>query len=273
MKNPIGIARRTASALRSHLLRHSRHSPEPVPAGDLGTALRAFRAAALWCLALLIATADGAAFSESYRGLFEWAQQHGFRGYWAAAFPLQVDLFIVVGEIALFIAMTDAWRWRDRLGAWAVAGLGLAVSIAGNIGHVHAHDLQTRGTAAVPPVAAFGALWLGLGVLKRILRARQGKPLERGLDGAPRPVVQAAPDQPETAEPPSRARLVLALAGTGSREDVGKFLGISKSKMQRLVTEARGELTPVPEKAPAPDWDGEFRAELETSANGSGTHG
>jgi hypothetical protein len=69
--------------------------------------------------------------------------------------------------------MADRWGWRDRLSAWAVAALGLAVSVAGNIGHVAAHDLQSRGTAAVPPVAAFGALWLGLGVLKRVLRTRR----------------------------------------------------------------------------------------------------
>lgn len=142
----------------------------PAPVSGL---LRAFRAAALWGIALLTATADGAAFSESYRGLFEWAEHHGLAGFWAAAFPLQVDLFIVTGELVLFVAMVGRWNWKDRLSAWAVALLGLAVSIAGNVGHIAAHDLQSRGTAAVPPVAAFGALWLGLGVLKRILRRRR----------------------------------------------------------------------------------------------------
>lgn len=176
--NPIGNPFRAATrALRSRLARRRSPRPEraaslPVPA-DLGAPLRAFRAAALWGLALLVATADGAAFAESYRGLFEWAQHHDLSGFWAAAFPLQVDLFIVAGELVLFVATADRWGWRERLGAWAVAGLGLAVSVAGNIGHVAAHDLQSRGTAAVPPVAAFGALWLGLGVLKRILRHRQ----------------------------------------------------------------------------------------------------
>lgn len=74
----------------------------------------------------------------------------------------------------LFIAMADRWRWRARAGAWAVALLGLAASVAGNVGHVAAHDLQSRGTAAVPPLAAFAALWLGLGVLKRVTRQRNG---------------------------------------------------------------------------------------------------
>lgn len=173
----IGFPRRIASALSSRLKRPSmprpERAPEPHTPAALGGPLRAFRAAALLAIGIVVTTADIAAFTESYKGLFDWGESHGLSGFWAAAFPLQVDLFIVVGELVLFIAMLDRWNWKDRLGAWAVAGLGLAVSIAGNIGHVAAHDLQSRGTAAVPPVAAFGALWLGLGVLKRILRHRQ----------------------------------------------------------------------------------------------------
>src|SRR5450756_1976133 len=209
--------------LRAWWSRLAPRRPERPPLdGELSGLLRAFRVTALWGIAIVTATADGAAFSESYRGLFEWAQSHGLSGFWAAAFPLQVDLFIVVGELVLFVAMLDHWghrdrglfewaqshglsgfwaaafplqvdlfivvgelvlfvamldHWghRDRAGAWLVALLGLAVSIAGNVGPIHAHDLQSRGTAAVPPIAAFGALWLGLGVLKRILRRRRGK--------------------------------------------------------------------------------------------------
>ena len=170
-------------------------APEPSPAAALGTLLGAFRAAALWGVAVLIATATGSAFTESYRGLFEWAQHHGFSGFWAAAFPLQVDLFIAVGELVLFVAMLDSWQRRDQAGAWLVAMLGLAVSIAGNVGHIAAHDLQSRGTAAVPPVAAFGALWLGLGVLKRILRRRRKATAETAQSAqaaAERDVIAAA---------------------------------------------------------------------------------
>jgi hypothetical protein len=161
--------------LKPHWPRRPERAPESSPAAELGGPLRAFRAAALWGAALLIATAAGSAFTESYRGLFEWAGHHGFSGFWAAAFPLQVDLFIAVGELVLFVAVLDAWQRRDQAGAWMTALAGLAVSVAGNVGHIAAHDLQSRGTAAVPPVAAFGALWLGLGVLKRILRRRRGQ--------------------------------------------------------------------------------------------------
>jgi lysylphosphatidylglycerol synthetase-like protein (DUF2156 family) len=153
------------------------------PAAPRGV-LRIARGAALWAIAALIAVADAAAFTESYRGLYEWALRHGLTGFWAAAFPLQVDVFIVVGELVLLVAMIDRWSWRERAGAWLVALLGLAVSVAGNIGHIAAHDAQSRGTAAIPPVAAFAALWLGLTVLKRVL-ARHGEqepPPEESVD-------------------------------------------------------------------------------------------
>lgn len=141
----------------------------PVAAPVPGRLLCGFRLAALAAIAAVITTASAASFAESYRGLWLWASHHGLAGFWAAAFPLQVDAFIVVGELSLFIAMTDRWRLRDRLGAWTVALLGLAASVAGNIGHVAGGDIQTHGTAAVPPLAAFAALWVGLGVLKRTL--------------------------------------------------------------------------------------------------------
>jgi Protein of unknown function (DUF2637) len=134
-----------------------------------GYVLRVLRGAALTAISAIITTADSAAFAESYRGLWVWARNHGLSGFWAAAFPLQVDTFIVVGELTLFVAMVDQWERRRKAGAWAVTLLGLAASVAGNIGHVAAHDLQSRGTAAVPPVAAFAAMWVGLSVLKRVI--------------------------------------------------------------------------------------------------------
>jgi hypothetical protein len=182
-------------------------APEPAAAADLTGVLRAFRTAALWAIGVLTAMADGAAFTESYRGLFEWAEHHNLAGFWAAAFPAQIDTFIVIGELVLFVAMVGRWNWRDRASAWAVALLGLAVSVAGNVGHVAAHDLQSRGTAAVPPLAAFGALWLGLGVLKRIVRngARPG-------DGGAETAQDAAPGGHLAATLDSLAEAVRSLA-------------------------------------------------------------
>ncbi|HTS97019.1 MAG TPA: DUF2637 domain-containing protein [Streptosporangiaceae bacterium] len=136
--------------------------------------LRVPRSVALAVIAVLVAAASAASFAESYRGLYLWAHEHGLRGVWAAGFPLQVDVFIAVGEMALFVALADRWAVRSRIAAWAVTAAGLAVSVAGNIGHVQGHSLTDRGTAAIPPLAAAAALAVGLGVLKRVVSASPG---------------------------------------------------------------------------------------------------
>ena len=129
--------------------------------------LRAPRTAALIVIAGLVAAASLVSFCESFRGLYLSAGEHGLGGLWAAAWPLQIDTFIGVGELALFVALVDRWPVRSRAAAWTVTAIGLAVSVAGNVGHITGHDLASRVTAAVPPLAAAAALAVGLGVLKR----------------------------------------------------------------------------------------------------------
>jgi hypothetical protein len=133
------------------------------------TALAAMRRVALAAITALVAAATLVSFAESYRALYEWAARHGLEGVWATVWPLQVDVFIAVGELALFVALADGWAWRSRAAAWTVTTLGLAVSVAGNVGHVASADWPSRATAAVPPIAAAAALAVGLGVLKRVV--------------------------------------------------------------------------------------------------------
>ena len=140
------------------------------------TAIRRARLAALAAIAALVATASLVSFAESYRGLWLWAHEHGLRGLWAVAWPLQVDVFIAVGEAALFVALADRWPPRSRGAAWAVTLAGLLCSVAGNVGHVAGHDLASRATAAVPPLAAAAALAVGLGVLKRTVAVHATAP-------------------------------------------------------------------------------------------------
>lgn len=258
--NPIGSRSRVATprALWSRLAprRSPRPDRAPAPSPDpgLGRLLGAFRAAALWGVAVLIATATGAAFSESYRGLFEWAGHHGFTGFWAAAFPLQVDLFIAVGELVLFVAMLDAWRRRDRAGAWLTALAGLAVSVAGNVGHSAAHDLQSRGTAAVPPLAAFGALWLGLSVLKRVVKRRREAPAG--------PPAAAETGAGSALAPPAEDRLrevldeltgaVLLLAGQGANPPPPPATDTAQGALLAELLDAVRGLGPPPAGAEPP---------------------
>jgi hypothetical protein len=134
------------------------------------------RKAALITTGVLVAAASLVSFAESYRGLLLWASHHGLHGVWAVAWPLQVDVFIAVGELALFVALADRSPVRSRVAAWGVTVLGLAASVAGNVGHITGSDLASRVTAAVPPLAAAAALTVGLGVLKRVVATAPAEP-------------------------------------------------------------------------------------------------
>jgi hypothetical protein len=112
------------------------------------TSLRIPRRVALAAITVLVVAASAASFGESYCALYLWACHHGLSGLWAVVWPLQVDTFIAVGELALFVALADDWSVRSRAAAWTVTLLGLAASVAGNIGHVAGHDLASRATAA-----------------------------------------------------------------------------------------------------------------------------
>jgi Protein of unknown function (DUF2637) len=229
----------------------------PAPRAPEGI-LRIARAVALWAITIVIAAASAASFAESYRGLYVWALRHGLSGFWAAAFPLQVDSFIGVGELVLFVATVDRWKLRHRAGAWVVALLGLAVSVAGNIGHVAAHDAQSRGTAAVPPVAAFAALWLGLAVLKRVLeRAHE----DRAELVAPAPTEPPAPLVPEVIAPEvagtsyeaAKAAYVASVRGGNpiTERGLADRFGISRGDARKIraevVTTANGHPEDVPD--------------------------
>jgi hypothetical protein len=189
-------------------------------------ALRVFRGAALWAIASLITAASAASFAESYRGLFEWAARHGLSGFWAAAFPLQVDVFIAVGELVLFIALVDQWRTRQRAAAWLVTLAGLAVSVAGNIGHVAGHSLTVRATAAVPPLAAASALAVGLGVLKRVVERRHQQ-------GAPDAFRALVPGDAENAAIAS-LRATLAAGNPWSGRQLETRFGLTRAQATRV---------------------------------------
>jgi hypothetical protein len=196
--------------------------------------LRGPRRAALVVIAALVGAASVASFAESYRGLYLWALHHGLHGIWAAGFPLQVDVFIAVGELALFVALADRWPPRSRGGAWAVTGLGLAVSVAGNVGHITGSDLASRLTAAVPPLAAAAALAVGLGVLKRVVEAHhQNAPA--GTDGT---VPDAVPADSLTAAKASY-RATVAAGNPLSVNQLAERFSLTRAQ----ATKVRSEVT------------------------------
>lgn len=125
------------------------------------------RMAALYLIAIIVVTATAIAFVQSYDGLYQWASRYLDEG-WARTWPLQVDAWIAVGELTLYVAYRDRWPARRKLLPWLAAVTGLAVSTVFNIGHMTGVDLAGHVTAAVPPVAAFAGLALGLQVLKYV---------------------------------------------------------------------------------------------------------
>ncbi|HEY1700331.1 MAG TPA: hypothetical protein VGG75_11525 [Trebonia sp.] len=86
----------------------------------------------------------------------------------------------MLGEVALYVAYVDAWSGRERVWPWASALAGLAVSVAGNVGHIQASpgvtvSVTDRLTAAASPLAAFAGLMIGFLVLKKV-RQRGASP-------------------------------------------------------------------------------------------------
>ena len=71
--------------------------------------------------------------------------------------------------------------------------------MAGNIGHVVNPDLQSRGTAAVPPLAAFAALWLGFSVVKRVIERRAELAAQQAAQTAPGVMLPEIPGDNEVA--------------------------------------------------------------------------
>ncbi|WP_165495440.1 DUF2637 domain-containing protein, partial [Actinomadura roseirufa] len=128
-------------------------------------------AIAFMAAAVLTATVGG--FAQSYAGLYHWALEHGLRGWKADSFPLLVDLFIIVGELGLFLLAVDAFvLHRRQLLSWLDFFLPLSIALAGwtaslifNVGHVGHKNFSYQATAAVPPIVSM----LGLFVLLRTL--------------------------------------------------------------------------------------------------------
>jgi hypothetical protein len=129
------------------------------------------RRIALYVIAVLAVLASADALTHSYTGLYGWAVHHRLGGWQALSWPAEIDVFLVVGELALYVAYLDAWPGRQRVWPWVTAVAGLTVSVAGNVGHIQPMPdspvtFADRLTAATSPVAAFAGLMIGLLVLK-----------------------------------------------------------------------------------------------------------
>lgn len=121
-----------------------------------------------------VSTADGIA--QSYSALYEWALQHRLSGWKAQSFPLMVDLFIIVGELGLFLLAIDGFRLRKSFVAWidvivpaTVAAVGWLVSLWFNVNHIVGATGEDKMTAGVPPVTAMVGLFILLRTVHRYM--------------------------------------------------------------------------------------------------------
>jgi hypothetical protein len=217
----------------------------------------------LYAIAAIAIAASLNALAHSYAGLYAWALHHRLTGWQAVSWPAEIDVFLAVGELALYVAYLDGWPVRQRIWPWATTLVGLVVSVAGNVGHIqplpgHPVLAADRLTAAASPLAAFAGLTVGLLVLRM---SRQGTgahpepdavdhghqllPMPEHANGlrptlAPRlagPVAEVAQDQAQQPVP---------AAVTDSRANVGPSTGGESPLLQDAVSiyrtaAARGE--------------------------------
>lgn len=157
-----------------------------------------------------IATADG--FAQSYSGLYEWAKLHKLSGWKADTFPLLVDLFILVGELGLFLLALDGFRLRKSFLAWTDVAFPAAVAIAGwgvslwfNVNHIPNATTEDKVTAGVPPVAAMVGLFIMLRTVHRYMAQ---------LEDASKSSTELI----QVPEPADRPEIVTATAGEPIKE-------------------------------------------------------
>ena len=185
------------------------------------------RKAALYAIGVIAILASANALAHSYAGLYGWAIHHRLSGWQAKSWPAEIDVFLAAGELALYVAYLDAWPTRQRIWPWATALTGLAVSVAGNIGHIQAAPgapvtFTDRLTAATSPLAAFAGLTVGLLVVKMTRQHATPRPVAR-LMLAPPPAVPVmltrpapvTPAHPATVTPVRPAPGVAPAAGGG----------------------------------------------------------
>lgn len=153
------------------------------------------RWAAVGLMAAAVLTATGGGFAQSYSGLHEWALEHGLSGWKASSFPLLVDLFIIVGELGLFLLALDAYAIRKSLLSWMDFMLPLFIALAGwtaslvfNVGHVLNKEFSYQATAAVPPIVSMLGLFVLLRTLHRYVIQAPGREEEMALAAAAEPL-------------------------------------------------------------------------------------
>jgi hypothetical protein len=218
------------------------------------------RWAAVGLMATAVLTATGGGFAQSYAGLYEWAVEHGLTGWKASSFPLLVDLFIIVGELGLFLLALDAYAikksllsWMDFMLPFFIAMAGWTASLIFNVGHVLNREFSYQATAAVPPIVSMLGLFVLLRTLHRYIASQTA---QEELEAAPSLALQqiTVMQIPAPAEPKG----ALEAASNGTQPKGVPVNGTKVNGTGRSAPESPGEQTFVdlvddPDLKPQPD--------------------
>jgi hypothetical protein len=178
-------------------------------------------------MVLVTAAATAVGFWLSYSGLHDFALRAGLHGPEAWAWPSSVDLFIAAGEAGVTIS---ALRKESDWPAWCYLALGLAMSVTGNVLHVHRGPLPwpPYAVAAVPPIAAMLALGALLRQVYR-LASDNDEPTKRD------PANTASSDAIEAAK--ARLRLAQIHGFKISNNDLQTEFRLTRAEATKLRTE------------------------------------
>jgi hypothetical protein len=197
---------------------------------------------ALYAIAAIAVLASLDALAHSYTGLYGWSVHHRLSGWQAVSWPAEIDVFLLVGELALYVAYLDEWPLRQRIWPWVTAIVGLVVSVAGNVGHVEpslglAVTLTDRLTAAASPIAAFAGLMIGPLVLKM---GRERRPAGEGTSG------NAIPGEPSIAPVGLRAVAATPICEDSLLKDAARIVQTARANGEQvtqrmLATQLRGQ--------------------------------
>lgn len=218
------------------------------------------RWAAVGLMATAVLTATGGGFAQSYAGLYEWAVEHGLTGWKASSFPLLVDLFIIVGELGLFLLALDAYAikksllsWMDFMLPFFIAMAGWTASLIFNVGHVLNREFSYQATAAVPPIVSMLGLFVLLRTLHRYIASQAA---QEDLEPAPALALQqiTVMQIPAPAEPKGALEAASGTAqANGAPVNGTKVNGNGRSAPESVGEQTFVDLVDDPDLKPQPD--------------------
>lgn len=160
--------------------------------------LLTLRTWAVRSVAALVVISTCTSTAESYMGLRDWALVHGWPGGGSYLFPGFIDVFPLIGELVLFVAMVEGWPRKSKIVPWVAITGGLVLSVALNTGHLISADINTKITQGMPPVASWISLVVGMAMFELVMANRTVA--EPGLAEEPAVVL----DQDETLKVPDQ---------------------------------------------------------------------